>query len=520
VKGVKTGLTLDHSHIRLKPARAAVTSLLMILAVLSVMPLAMLSTPTHAMSPMLMTAAYLASGDAVIGAVAGDLENNDSARYDGVNVWNMDRFVDAVVERSDTVVRAREALYVAQLNASAATPINSLTVSATGSWSNRAGDMMADQTGGQSGEKESKSLNVRAPITDKVSLTANYTTARGETTTIGFSYTPFSGATLSDIKEDFLGTAVGRATASQSALNAVEKAELALIEAIAAAKLNARTTYIDALRTIKSREAAEEEYRLAEVRFEIAKRRYELGLSPESDVEAAKSSMLDAEISLIRAKNDEEWLRRNLSKMTGEVMSDAEFVDLPEFSEAIPDVDDLIESAMAANTQLMQAEDDVKSAQSALESAKSLLPEFKIDVSARDRDDWSPRVTFTASWSISLSRSHEVNRAALALEQKERALEDIRESLATEIEKTVDRLKIDIYSMERWKSQLEAAEESYRKALDSYERGEALLIDVDTAALNLKKTRDSYMNSWGSVWSQWYSLVAKCHLELDGVEVE
>lgn len=108
----------------------------------------------------------------------------------------------------------------------------------------------------------------------------------------------------------------------------------------------------------------------------------------------------------------------------------------------------------------------------------------------------------------------------MALEQKERALEDIRESLATEIEKTVDRLKIDIYSMERWKSQLEAAEESYRKALDSYERGEALLIDVDTAALNLKKTRDSYMNSWGSVWSQWYSLVAKCHLELDGVEVE
>ncbi|NLH13027.1 MAG: hypothetical protein GX476_01035, partial [Firmicutes bacterium] len=83
MKGVKTGLTLDHSHIRLKPARAAVTSLLMILAVLSVMPLAMLSTPTHAMSPMLMTAAYLASGDAVIGAVAGDLENNNSARYDG-----------------------------------------------------------------------------------------------------------------------------------------------------------------------------------------------------------------------------------------------------------------------------------------------------------------------------------------------------------------------------------------------------------------------------------------------------
>lgn len=476
---IKTSPVANHSHRALKLVQV-VAALMMILAVF-------------------LVTASAEQDDREI------LARTDAAQDDDAMVWTIDRFVDAVVERSDTVVRAREALYVAQLNASAATPLNSLTVSATGSWSNR--------EIGQTNDKESQSLTVRVPITDKFSLSAGYRTTAGGTTTIGFSYTPFSGATLSDIREDFLGSAVGHATASKAALDAVKKAELALVEAVATAKLNARSTYIDALTMIKSREAAEEEHRLAEIRLEIARRRYELGLSPESDVEAAESSLLDAEISLIRAKNDESWLRRNLSEMTGEAMSDAEFADLPEFSEPIPDVEDLIASAMAMNSQLIQAEDDVKSAKKTLASAKSLLPELKLDVSADDRHDWSSTVTFNANWSISLSRPYEVDKAALALEQKERSLEDARESLAIEIEKSVSNLIIDIYSMERWKNQLETTEESYQKALDSYEKGEALLVDVDAAALNLKKTRDSYMNSWGSVWRLWYSLVAKCHLE-------
>jgi len=428
-------------------------------------------------------------------------------------VWTIDRFVDAVVERSDTVVKAKEALRTAQLNAGLAKPINSLSVSAAGTWRNQ-----VDRT---SGLKDSQTLSVRIPLTDKISLSGDYTVNDGSGK-VGISYSPFAGATLSEIRSDFLGAAVGSIGPSEEALDAVKKAELALVEAYATARLNARKTYIDALKTIKSREAAEEEYRLAEIRYEIAKRRYELGLAPESDVESAESALLDAEISLMRARNEEEWLRRSLSEMTGRAMSDAEFADLPEFSQPIPEVEDLVASAMAVNSQLMQAKKDVESARKALESARSLLPQFKLDVSAGNKESktasdggngGSPSITFTASWSISLSRQYEIDKAALALEQRERALEDVRKSLAEEIEKSVSDLKIEVYSMRKWKSQLEAAEESYRKALESYEKGETLLVDVDAAALNLKKTRDSYMNSWGSVWSLWYSLVAKCHLE-------
>ena len=356
--------------------------------------------------------------------------------------------------------------------------------------------------------RQTARVSVKAPITDKLSLGADYT-ADKSTCTLKLSYTPLAGVTGSDLVRAFPSSILGSWEPADTATSAKELAALKLDDVRSAAVLDARKTYISALKTIKARHVAEEERRLAVLEMTIADKRLRSGLSGELEVEQARINLLDAELALTKAETDERWMRKRLSAMTGQDMSGAILEDLPDFDLTVPDLEGLLSTAVRCDTDLAQAKADLASAVRALESAKSLLPSVQVDAETTV-GDWMPRFTVSANWSISLSRSMEIEKASIKVEQRQRALDEALSSMGDSVAKNLDYLAIEIASMEKWRKQLEESEESHRKTLVSYEEGEVLLVDLERARLNLQKARNNYLAHWGAVWEMWYTLVDLC----------
>ena len=404
---------------------------------------------------------------------------------DTLRMWTIEEFAQAALSESRNYLAARESLQTAAISEKLAIPFYAASATASG--------------------KEAGKASVKAPITDKLSVSANYSVDKS-TCTLKMSYSPLAGVTGSDLVRGFPAGVLGSWGPADTATSAKELAALKLNDSKSAAMLDARKTYISALKTIKARDIAEEERRLAQLELTIAQRRFGSGLSGELEVEQAGINLLDAELTLMKAETDERWMRNRLSNMTGQDMSGAILEDLPDFDLTAPDLEGLVSAAVRGDADLAQAQADLGSAVRALESAKSLLPSVQIDAET-DAGDWSPRFTVSATWSISLSRSMEIEKAAIKVEQRKRALDEAYSSIGDTVAKNLDYLAIEIASIEKWRKQLETSEESHRKALESYEEGEVLLVDLERARLNLQKSRDNYLTHWGAVWEMWYTLV-------------
>jgi outer membrane protein TolC len=418
-------------------------------------------------------------------------------------LWTIHEFAKAALRESGSYLAARESLQTAEISEKLAIPFygSSITVSSV-----RTGSVGSPDPSDPSSEsKDGDRLSVRAPITDKLSMTASYAIDKSSCT-LRLSYTPLAGMTGSEVIRQFPSWLLGSVGPGDASTSTKELAALKLDDARSAAILDARKTYISALKTIKARHIAQEEHRLAQLELAIAEKRFRLGLSSELEVEQARINLLDAELALMKAETDERWMRKRLSAMTGQDMSNAILEDLPDFDLTAPDLGALVSAALGRDVELAQANAELASAVRALESARSLLPSVQVDAETT-LGDWSPRFTVSANWSISLSRSGEIEKAAIKVDQRQRALDEATTAVAEVVAKNLDYLTIEIASMEKWRKQLEESEESHRKALESYQEGEVLLVDLERARLNLQKARNNYLAHWGAVWEMWYALI-------------
>lgn len=418
---------------------------------------------------------------------------------DSVRVWTIEEFAEATLAQSRSYLAARESLQTAAIGEKLATPIYAAGATASGVWASGSGS-----SGTSSEARQTARVSVKAPITDKLSASADYA-ADKSTYTLKFSYTPLAGVTAADIVRRFPASILGSWGPTDAATSAKELAALKLDDARSAALLEARKTYIGALKTTKARRIAEEEHRLAGIELSITERRFMSGLASELEVEQARLNLLDAELALMKADTDERWMRKRLSSMTGQDMSEAVLEDLPDSHRAAPDLEVLVSAARQNDVDLAQARAELASAVRALESARSLLPSVQVDAETTV-GDWSPRFTVSANWSISFARSMEIEKAAVRVEQRQRAVDEASSSISDSIAKNLDYLAIEIASMEKWSKQLEESEESHRRMLESYQEGEVLLVDVERARLNLQKARNNYLAHWGAVWEMWYTL--------------
>ena len=96
------------------------------------------------------------------------------------------------------------------------------------------------------------------------------------------------------------------------------------------------------------------------------------------------------------------------------------------------------------------------------------------------------------------------------MERQRQAVEARRKAVVEEVQRSVEQLNLDLWSAEKWRSQLENAQKAYDEALKAYAEGDLLMVDLERAQLNLTTARNNYMANWGGVWQAWYSLMNYC----------
>ena len=209
----------------------------------------------------------------------------------------------------------------------------------------------------------------------------------------------------------------------------------------ASTRLAAQKAYINAIKSVKATAVAREELRLAEVALEIARRRREAGIAADSEVEQAAMKVLDCQIALARAENDERWMRLDLAEITGVDMSNATFADLPEFDMEVPELEALVEAALNNDLNLIKAHLELDSALSDLDAARSLLPAVSVDVQLSTGGS-KPVVSASASWSLDGSRGLNIRRAEIAVERQRQAVEARRKAVVEEVQRSVEQLNL------------------------------------------------------------------------------
>lgn len=419
--------------------------------------------------------------------------------------WSIDTFADAAVNVWKNSPQARQPLELALIGEGLSVPVRSASITISSGMSSAS--QLTESTGDRG---DAEKVSAKLPITDRISLNAAYDLNKSSGS-LKLSYTlPHTWLAGSD--EGIAQRLFGHSGASEDAKVSTDMARMKLDASESSIKLKAQKAYIGALKSQKNRETAEEEWRLAQTALEIATKRCQVGLSTERDVEQAELSVLDAEIALVKAENEERWARRELSKLAGVDMLEAELEDLPQFSLDMPSLDVMIEAAFESDVELAQAELGLDSSIRELEAIRSLLPTVSAEVQFPSGSS-VPKFVASATWSISLSRSLEAQKAEINVDQKRQSVTERREALAENVERSLEQLHVSVWSAAKWVKQLEQSQESYDTALKSYEDGELLLVDLERAQLNLKKARNSYIANWYGVWELWYTLANTCRVE-------
>lgn len=413
-------------------------------------------------------------------------------------VWTVDAFVAAAVDTWRNGLDAKVQLESADIWDQLSKEWKASSITVSGSVGTTA-DPGGEGTAGAGSAGATAKATVKIPLTERLTLTGSY------------DFTRSSGSAKVTYSVPRVWNMGGAGNAGGQRLTDAELARLDYAASEASIVLAAQKAYIGALKAVKATETAREEHRLAAKALEIAKRRVDAGIAAEAEVKRASMTLLDCEIALAKAQNSERWTRTELAKMAGADMEGASFEDLPEFELDIPALEVLVEAALANSMSIVRAREDVKSAEENLREARSLMPSVSLQAQAATGSGISAGVS--ASWSLAASRPLDVRKAEMALEQKQKALEDKCESLTTEVRKSLEQLTMDIWSAAKWKAQLEDAQETYDDAMRAYEEGELLMVDMERAQLNLKTARDNYMSNWGGVWQTWYTLMNTCGLQ-------
>ena len=469
------------------------------------------------------TAAMAATAAAAPTAGAGTVDVETLAAGAGAGtLGTIDSFVDAAVETWRKSLDATSRLELAEISEKLSVALRSSSITLSGGISNQDGSGGGAPSGDRS---DGERVSVRVPVTERISVTGSYDFDR-ETGSVKISYTLpktwLAGAGAGSGGDDggdggagvrgdagtierLLGALGPNAQARQAANMSV----LEYRAAEASTRLAAQKAYINAIKSVKATAVAREELRLAEVALEIARRRREAGIAADSEVEQAAMKVLDCQIALARAENDERWMRLDLAEITGVDMSNATFADLPEFDMEVPELEALVEAALNNDLNLIKAHLELDSALSDLDAARSLLPAVSVDVQLSTGGS-KPVVSASASWSLDGSRGLNIRRAEIAVERQRQAVEARRKAVVEEVQRSVEQLNLDLWSAEKWRSQLENAQKAYDEALKAYAEGDLLMVDLERAQLNLTTARNNYMANWGGVWQAWYSLMNYC----------
>ena len=260
--------------------------------------------------------------------------------------------------------------------------------------------------------------------------------------------------------------------------------------------LQVEQSYYSLLASRWSLQVAEKTVRNAEYHVRLSQARFDNGLAPRSDVLKAETERADTDLSLVSARNRNRIAEGTLVSALGlKVSIPIEISDIPEsmYLREMENMDQLLDEATKNRPELLAAVAKVKSAESAIQEAKS---QYWPKVTANAGYGWIDDTFFPNhdQWSLGLSLSFPLFtgfKRGYQVERTERDLDQTRSDYASRLRG----VELEVWTA-YWKL-LEAgeaiqaaqtfvasAEESARLAEGEYKAGTGniiALIDAQTA---------------------------------------
>ncbi|GAB6072522.1 TolC family protein [Venenivibrio stagnispumantis] len=272
---------------------------------------------------------------------------------------------------------------------------------------------------------------------------------------------------------------------------------------------NVKVAYYQTIALKQIAEIREIAVKNAQIDYEIAIEKKELGLVKLSDVLQAKVRFENAKLSLIQAKNDYKKSLSNLNSLIGNNLEEEISLDekvLKEISEmSLPQFDKLKQIALENRPEYKYQKYILNQAKESINLVKAqYLPSLYLQASFNNgyssltnvKNDYNV-YSFGLQWNIFSGFKREFNYLS-AKEQEKAALNGLKE-----IERTISvnlynkylDLETSFEKLNASKTTLEQAKQNYEQAIGEYKAGTGDILSLTTAETLLANAHETYINS-------------------------
>ena len=422
------------------------------------------------------------------------------AGFEGTStdVLTIEQAVELALENSEGMLSSRESVRIQELNRGSLFP-KSVSVGVSGS-------VAWDTSGGFTAEglslSDSESISLSLPIIPQINVSASVSAAlipiaEGEPASVParISLGIFPLADNSKTIQADLSLTLSKHSLEQSA---------------AGVELDVRNKYIAFLSSIKTRVLAEENYSIKEQNYNAVKSGYDLGLGSQAALLSAEKALWNARIGWEQAKKNEYSASLSLSRLVGMDLVEEKLADLPQYPERTLNENEIMEKTLSTNIGLKKSQLQLIEAERSLKNTRSLLPDLGITAAVISDipkgDYFTPQLSLNLSWSLSGSRSADIEKARIQLNQMKRAQDSSTQSLIESTEIAIMEYKIQLMSIEPLKINVREAQKRYDEAMLEYEKGKIGFIALEEIRISRDQAVFSLETGWYSMWRSWYSL--------------
>ncbi|WP_305856292.1 TolC family outer membrane protein [Balneatrix alpica] len=297
-------------------------------------------------------------------------------------------------------------------------------------------------------------------------------------------------------RASWLGYQQGKQLDASAALQLEQAQQQVLLRVVEA--------YLEALRARMQLQTAEAEEQAILRRLEQNQAQFDVGLIAITDVEEARAAYQRAQVSRIQAANLLENNLEALARLAGQpiqVLFELA-ADYP-LTDVVPDLDTVVEKALANNLDLQRQRLAVESAQTQTKiSSAGHLPTVDLTASAGGADQGNGMqrlntvgVTLSMPLYAGGAVQSGVRESQARLTQQQAEQENLRRQVQLQARTLVRNLQADVATIEAQRLAIQASETALKATEAGYEVGTRNIVDVLESQKNLFQSQRNYADA-------------------------
>lgn len=271
--------------------------------------------------------------------------------------------------------------------------------------------------------------------------------------------------------------------------------------------LDVQTAYFDLVKQTKLLEVNQLAVQRSQGQLDRAEKMFELGASARLDVYRAKVNLGNDRISMLSQQNIVEQAKKKLNLAMGrDAMAPLVIQSDAKMEAVLPDVDELVQSALENQPLIQKGKEDVFSRELAVKMAKGMnFPRISVfanydrshDQTRKVFSNFDQNYRFVYGLNVSLNLFNgfsdyvNIQKAEISRRVTQENQEEYKRNLESNIQQSYSTYQSYLDVIEINKENLEAAREELRLAEERFQIGAGTSLDVREAQVNLTRAEQS-----------------------------